>query len=710
MKKRFHFVLAWTLLFLGWATFQAMPLYSQNTKPPSTFEVMVVGPLVYSSHFIDDVPGGTSPNGDGDGKAESGEHVALAVRLLNVGNQTAVGVESDTLTSSDPDVTILDSDNCWPDIPGGQIRENACNYEFRVNPNLAQDKTVTFTMTVIAQNGGPWTSTFSVQIFRQNQITAPSNLSAGALNNTTARLSWSWQDNSPSEQGFKIERKTGGAGSYSEIATVGLNVTTYDDGGLTSGQTYCYRVRAYVGQIHSAYSNEACVSLSLNLANLTATAFSFSPTTVARGNAINLSGTVINNGNASTSAGFNVKCYLSTSPNAPDLNLFLNSFTMPALGAGQSNPFNQIGTVPATTPAGQYYVWVSVDPDNAIAESNDTDNLLRTTSLLTVTTGPVGEIKPDVAATQFIGAEFEVAISVKDVQNLFGLSFELNYTNTIYVDVVTPTGANVLPGPFLGSDVIFLANVDEGGGKVSIGVSRKSGQGGVNGSGVVASIRFKSLASTPPNTQVVFTLTNVAASDQNGGAIALTASSHTVTVIGIIVWPGDTNNDKIVNQADVLPLGLYWNRTGPQRANASSNWIGQPATPWLPENATYADANGDGNVNQADVLPIGLNWGRTHPASNPVAGRGDAPIFLGKITASTIRANITGNTNPGQDFDVEIIVDQVTNLFGVSFDCNSLKFANAIHLRVILSRIFLDSCGFILYNPYRCFYKASSEF
>jgi len=80
----------------------------------------------------------------------------------------------------------------------------------------------------------------------------------------------------------------------------------------------------------------------------------------------------------------------------------------------------------------------------------------------------------------------------------------------------------------------------------------------------------------------------------------------------VTVWPGDNNNDGVVNQADVLPLGLYWNKTGPARANASTAWAPQLAAPWTPENATYADANGDGVVNQADILPIGLNWGRTH--------------------------------------------------------------------------------------------------
>src|SRR6185436_7970212 len=66
-----------------------------------------------------------------------------------------------------------------------------------------------------------------------------------------------WTDNANNETGFKIERKTGAAGTYSQIATVGANVTTYNNTGLAASTTYYYRVRANNGSGDSAYSNEA---------------------------------------------------------------------------------------------------------------------------------------------------------------------------------------------------------------------------------------------------------------------------------------------------------------------------------------------------------------------------------------------------------------------------------------------------------------------
>jgi hypothetical protein len=75
-----------------------------------------------------------------------------------------------------------------------------------------------------------------------------------------AQLQLGWADNSSNEDGFKIERKTGTSGVYSQIAIVGPNTTSYADTSLADGTTYCYRVRAYNSAGDSAYSNEVCAS------------------------------------------------------------------------------------------------------------------------------------------------------------------------------------------------------------------------------------------------------------------------------------------------------------------------------------------------------------------------------------------------------------------------------------------------------------------
>ena len=76
-------------------------------------------------------------------------------------------------------------------------------------------------------------------------------------NATTLRLNW--QDNSTNESGFKIERLAGG--NYTQIASVGANIQSYTDSGLTLGSSYCYRVRAFNSAGTSPTSNSACATV-----------------------------------------------------------------------------------------------------------------------------------------------------------------------------------------------------------------------------------------------------------------------------------------------------------------------------------------------------------------------------------------------------------------------------------------------------------------
>ncbi|MGH7601743.1 MAG: FG-GAP-like repeat-containing protein, partial [bacterium] len=231
---------------------------------PSTWPQLVLsgsgpGPVVYYSHTAFDLGG--DARGDADGRPESGERIELAVTLINQGNATAEGVVG-ILSTSDPDVTIQDYFNTWADIPGGATQDNLGNFVFDIKSNLAQDKTVTFTLTVSANGTGEMISTFEVPIYVQNQvqINAPGNLAATVQNNNTVQLTW--QDNSDNEEGFKIERQIG-SGNWNEIATTGANIKSYTDTGLTGGQAYSYRVRTYLLLANSDYSNEASVTLPL---------------------------------------------------------------------------------------------------------------------------------------------------------------------------------------------------------------------------------------------------------------------------------------------------------------------------------------------------------------------------------------------------------------------------------------------------------------
>ena len=83
---------------------------------------------------------------------------------------------------------------------------------------------------------------------------APSGLTATAQSGSEIALSWT--DNSGNEDEFVIERSLDGVG-FGQIATVGADVTSYDDTGLTALTTYYYRVFASNAAGNSGYSNVA---------------------------------------------------------------------------------------------------------------------------------------------------------------------------------------------------------------------------------------------------------------------------------------------------------------------------------------------------------------------------------------------------------------------------------------------------------------------
>lgn len=90
-----------------------------------------------------------------------------------------------------------------------------------------------------------------------NRPTAPSNLTA-TTSSSNAILNWT--DNSSNEDGFKVERHNIATTTFSEIVSVGANITTYTDPGL-SANTYTYRVRAFNTGGFSAYSNTATTTI-----------------------------------------------------------------------------------------------------------------------------------------------------------------------------------------------------------------------------------------------------------------------------------------------------------------------------------------------------------------------------------------------------------------------------------------------------------------
>lgn len=137
-----------------------------------------------------------------------------------------------------------------------------------------------------------------------------------------------------------------------------------------------------------------------------------------------------------------------------------------------------------------------------------------------------GTIQPEPhPATQTPGREDTIRVKVSAVSNLFGVSFDLLYAPTTFLKVL-----EVKPDAFIGNDVVFFVNIDTVAGKVSVGVSRKSGQGGVFGTGSVVMVRARISSAAPLGSRISLTLPKVTAIDANGASIALTPLASFIQV------------------------------------------------------------------------------------------------------------------------------------------------------------------------------------
>ena len=92
-------------------------------------------------------------------------------------------------------------------------------------------------------------------------LAAPGNLIASAISHSRIDLAWS---DPGAESEIQVERCVGvGCSSFAWIASLGANVTTFSDLGLSSSTSYSYRLRAFNQDEYTPYSSIA-TALTLN--------------------------------------------------------------------------------------------------------------------------------------------------------------------------------------------------------------------------------------------------------------------------------------------------------------------------------------------------------------------------------------------------------------------------------------------------------------
>lgn len=146
------------------------------------------------------------------------------------------------------------------------------------------------------------------------------------------------------------------------------------------------------------------------------------------------------------------------------------------------------------------------------------------------------------------------------------------------------------------------------------------------------------------------------------------------------VYPGDLNKDGIVNNADLLPLGLYIGEKGPARNTPSTRFVGQEATDWdmsfaedAPVNLKHYDADGDGVITALDAQAIQQNYGAVRqlvPGSIPALSKGIS-LLPNRVTPSQDEIALGEAIPAGSLIEFDIVLgdedNQELDLYGFTF-------------------------------------------
>ena len=138
------------------------------------------------------------------------------------------------------------------------------------------------------------------------------------------------------------------------------------------------------------------------------------------------------------------------------------------------------------------------------------------------------------------------------------------------------------------------------------------------------------------------------------------------------VWPGDADYNGIVNNNDILYIGMDWGSQGNVRPNASLSFIKQPCIDWsdfwfLDTLAKHTDTNGDGGVYDDDTLAVQLNYGLIHPKLEEVV---EDTRVLPELTITFLNDTAYLGQMVFATVTVGSNSQQVSNLYGIAFRVN----------------------------------------
>jgi carboxypeptidase T len=215
----------WTEIATLGANVESFPNSGLSCSTSYYYRVRAYRPGEYSG-YSDVVAGRTLPCAPSGLWATGTSHTQIYLAWQdNSSDETAFRVERSP-----------DGSN-WTEI--ASLGANITSYQ---NGGLSCSTGYNYRVRAYRSSDGKYSS-YSNLAFDNTLPCPPTDLGAAAASFTQIDLTW--QDNSPDETGFRVERSPNGSTGWTQMATVGANVTSYQDSGLGCSIGFYYRVCAY---------------------------------------------------------------------------------------------------------------------------------------------------------------------------------------------------------------------------------------------------------------------------------------------------------------------------------------------------------------------------------------------------------------------------------------------------------------------------------
>jgi hypothetical protein len=258
----------------------------------------------------------------------------------------------------------------------------------------------------------------------------------------------------------------------------------------------------------------------------------------------------------------------------------------------------------------------------------------------------------DSSRSTFITASYKFGMDIyaEDVSNCNGVAFEMRYNKK---DFIKYSGYD--KGDFKNVNITVLDDTDYMRVIVNAGSGLQADEEGVDNP-MIVHLEFVVLQSAPDFESDEFDveysfLAPIATyfSEEGIQSLFLEANPVYYKIHGFInVYPGDTDNNGIVDYLDYEPINRFMslgsktkNMRSFKRQNASSVWVPQRVLKWDSAMVTYADCDGNSDITMQDALIVTYNLNKTHNIGGKIGPKEDYDRVLYDIAPRIYSDNST---------------------------------------------------------------------